>query len=75
MKICKKEYRIVTDKYLGFEVQKRLWYFPFWLQISGLRTDSVNTNRTILIAEELIQIDRQNIRKPVNKVVKNYNCE
>jgi len=26
------EYRIVRDIYLGYEVQRRRWWFPFWIQ-------------------------------------------
>ena len=25
-------YRIVTDRYAGFEVQQRLWWLPWWHQ-------------------------------------------
>ena len=75
MKICKKKYRIVSDNYSGFEVQKKIWWFPFWLQISGSYGANANTSRTILIAEELIQIDREKRRDIVGKVVKTYNCE
>ena len=75
MKICKKKYRIVSDNYSGFEVQKKIWWFPFWFQISGLYRANANTSRTILIAEELIQIDREKRRDIVGKVVKTYNCE
>jgi len=24
--------RIVTDMYVGYEVQVKRWYFPFWIQ-------------------------------------------
>lgn len=73
MKICKRQYRIVTDSFGGFEVQKRLWYYPFWFQIrseSGLR---INTNRTIEEAEELISLDR--VRENGRKAVKKFKCE
>ena len=35
MKIFKRKYRIVTDNFAGFEIQARVWYWPFWYQISG----------------------------------------
>ena len=35
-----KKYRIVTDCYLGYEVQYRLWYFPFWQQCGFTNTHS-----------------------------------
>lgn len=28
----RRQYRIVTDEYLGFEVQCREWWWPFWSQ-------------------------------------------
>lgn len=28
----KAEYRIVQDSYLGYEVQIRRWWWPFWIQ-------------------------------------------
>ena len=74
MRICKIQYRIVTDKFCGFEVQKRLWYYPFWFQIQNEKRDSINTYRTIEEAEKLIEIDKTNIRPPKNKVVKTFNC-
>jgi hypothetical protein len=37
----KTKYRIVTDKYLGYEAQVWRWYWPFWSQMS------VNTHKTI----------------------------
>ena len=32
-----KKYRIVTDRYLGYEVQVKYIFFPFWFQ-SGINT-------------------------------------
>lgn len=31
------EYRIVKDRYYGFEVQIRRWWWPFW-KMAGLNT-------------------------------------
>lgn len=36
----KNEYRIVTDGYLGFEVQIRRWWFPVWLEVGVSNTYS-----------------------------------
>ena len=33
-KVFKNRYRIVTDKYLGYEVQIRKWWWPFWIGLS-----------------------------------------
>ena len=62
MIIFKRQYRIVTDKWLGFEVQKRLWYYPFWFQIKSIRGGIVNTHSTINSAEKLIEMDKKNSR-------------
>lgn len=67
MKICKLQYRIVTDKYTGYECQIRFWYFPFWTQIS------INTNLSIEQAEEFIDSDRTK-RNHKRKIVKTFNC-
>lgn len=34
------EYRIVRDAYLGFEVQVRRWWWPFWSQCNFINTHS-----------------------------------
>tara|TARA_R110000772_G_scaffold86432_1_gene180905 strand:- start:1550 stop:1744 length:195 start_codon:yes stop_codon:yes gene_type:complete len=64
MIIFKTQYRIVTDKFLGFEVQKRPWYSFFWYQLNFS-----NTNDTFERAEKLIDIDRAKKRQ----VIKTYN--
>ena len=69
MKICKRQYRIVTDGYAGFEVQKRLWYYPFWFEIKGQNDCITNTHCSIEEAEELIKIDKNK-----GKVVKTFKC-
>tara|TARA_R110000796_G_scaffold196187_1_gene312691 strand:- start:33 stop:272 length:240 start_codon:yes stop_codon:yes gene_type:complete len=78
MKICKRQYRIVTDSFGGFEVQKRLWYYPFWFQIKNKDGYMINTHHTIEQAENLIEIDKTNSReidnKPKRRVVKTFNC-
>lgn len=77
MKICLRQYRIVTDNFGGFEVQKKVWYFPFWLQIQSENGLPVNTQRTIEKAEQLIEIDKNNLRKKDHKkkVVKVFDCD
>ncbi len=32
MSLWRTEYRIARDAYLGYEVQARRWWLPFWLQ-------------------------------------------
>ena len=36
----KTKWRIVTDKYCGFEVQYKRWWFPLWRQVGGVNTFS-----------------------------------
>lgn len=43
----KRYYRIVRDRWLGYEVQWRYWWMPFWVQASFS-----NTHSTIEKAEE-----------------------
>ena len=50
----KKQYRIVTDKFLGYEVQYSYWWLPFYIQL-GL----TNTHDTISKAKEYIEQDKQ----------------
>jgi hypothetical protein len=42
----KRKFRIVSDRYAGFEVQSWIWYFPFWIEAGG-----VNTFETVEQAE------------------------
>lgn len=44
------KYRIVTDKYAGYEVQIWRWYWPFWVQL-----DIINTHTTIERAKKHIE--------------------
>lgn len=39
--------RIVTDSFLGYEVQVWRWYWPFWVQ-----ADFVNTHSSVDRAEK-----------------------
>ena len=45
----KNEYRIVTDSWLGYEVQIRRWWFPLWLEID------TNTHPSIERAERFAE--------------------
>jgi hypothetical protein len=46
----KTRYRIVTDEYLGYEVQYKKWWWPFWVQV-GYTGGLVNTWSTVESAE------------------------
>ncbi|MDY0251185.1 MAG: hypothetical protein RBR45_14215 [Pseudomonas sp.] len=50
----KRRYRIITDRFLGFEVQYTYWWFPFWIEL-----DWTNTHNTISEAKEYIEQDKQ----------------
>jgi len=48
----KNKYRIVRDRYLGYEAQYQPWWFPFiWIQCD--ENDGVNTSSTIEEAERI----------------------
>ncbi len=49
-----KKYRIVRDRFLGYEVQKRLWFLPIWYQVSH-ELFHINTFKSIEEAEEFIK--------------------
>ena len=57
-------FRIVSDEYLGYEVQKKRWWFPFWIQING-RYPLVNTSSSLEEANKVIK--NHTNRKPGNK--------
>ncbi len=54
MKTFKRRYRIVKDNHLGYEVQSRRWWFPFWIQCKDDRYYCTNTHPTIEKAKEFI---------------------
>ena len=68
MKICKRQFRIVTDNYAGYEVQVRRWYFPFWQQI-----DFTSTHITVSSAEKFIEKTKYDWDFKKCEV-KRYNC-
>ena len=36
----KTKYRIVKDRYLGYEAQRKVWWFPFWVDFGLGNTHS-----------------------------------
>ena len=54
MKSFKRRYRIVKDNYLGYEVQSRMWFLPFWFECNSGR-DIANTHSSIEEAKKFIQ--------------------
>ena len=69
MKVHKRQFRIITDEFAGYEVQIRHWYWPFWTQ-AGL----VNTHRTIEAAIEFIAKERERLNFKIREV-KRFDCE
>jgi hypothetical protein len=53
-KFFKLKYRIVEDLFLGYEVQCRFWFFPFWF------SPCINTHMSIRQAQEFIEILEKN---------------
>ena len=51
----KNKHRVVTDKYAGYEVQIKRWWFPFWIKKGG---DFLGLYTFISIQEAKEFIDR-----------------
>jgi hypothetical protein len=49
-----RQYRVVRDAYLGYEVQCRRWWWPFWVQCDRGKSGA-NTNLTLCDANQFIQ--------------------
>ena len=63
MNFFKTKYRVVTDDFLGYEAQYRLWFFPFWQQLDG-----INTHPTIEEALEMCKAFKR-AKNPAQKIV------
>ncbi len=50
----KKYYRIVEDDWLGYEVQRWRWWFPFWVQCCG-PNGICNTHSSLEEAERFVK--------------------
>lgn len=61
-------YRIVTDAYSGYEVQRKLWWWPFWRQVSHGGGDC-NTWPSVAAAEAFA---RGHMARVVKEVVASY---
>lgn len=55
----KKQYRIVRDKFRGYEVQKRYFLLPIWFQIRDKELRPINTNGSIEEAKKLVEWDKK----------------
>lgn len=58
------EYRVVRDRYAGYEAQVRYWWFPFvWRQIGW-----VNTRATVEASEEVCRSHAQGVVKELGRL-------
>lgn len=51
-----RKYRILRDIYSGFEVQYKVWWWPFWIQCGKNGGSGVNTNSSLEIAEQFAKM-------------------
>ena len=58
----KTKYRIVTDRYAGFECQVWRWWWPFWVQMSGRNGMIANTHGSIDAAKEFIKSRKNRVK-------------
>ena len=56
MSLFKNKYRIVADRYAGYEVQIKRWWLPIWLQVGF-----VNTHITAERAERFAKAHAQGV--------------
>lgn len=61
-----RKYRIVTDKYNGYEVRRKYRFLPIYMQIDKEGNWGVNTHTTVEEAEQFIR----DIKKFESEVVK-----
>jgi hypothetical protein len=63
-----KRYRIVTDKFNGYEVQYKVWWWPWWIQAP--QHGHINTFSELEKAEEWVKHGCPKKKEPVQSVVK-----
>lgn len=68
------KFRIVRDRYLEYEVQKKVWWWPFWWEIDRINHGwGTNTFDSLEKARAFIQL---HIEKPKERgIVEYYNKE
>lgn len=55
----KREYRIVVDGYAGYEVQTRIWWWPFWQMAGGTNTHyTIEQARRYAFGHEAREVER-----------------
>jgi hypothetical protein len=70
MSIFTPTWRIVTDKYCGYEVQVRRWWWPFWIchGFANTHTNIEAAERYALKSAKQHRLHRQNIVKELGKL-------
>lgn len=64
----KTKWRVVSDKYAGYEIQKKVWFWPFWMQTDRYgNAPGVNSFKSL--AEAMDRIEKIKNRKDIGKVV------
>lgn len=63
----KTRFRIITDKYNGYECQMKYWWFPFWIQMDCVNSCISIKEAELYIMNSLIKKERF-IRKVVKEV-------
>lgn len=69
-KFFKTKWRVVTDNYSGYEIQKKFWWLPVWLQANRYGEVGVGTFCTVDEAMRTIAMINEPKFKP--KVVATY---
>lgn len=61
----KNKYRIITDRWLGYEAQVKLWWMPFmWFQLSRYGGLGTNTSPDMERAMICIERHKNKYKKP-----------
>ena len=70
-------YRVVRDKWLGYEAQFKVWWWPFWVQCHRFNGGcGANTNKTLEQAHQLCA-DHHRRRQhptPVGQIVARFSA-
>lgn len=64
----KTKWRVVSDKYAGYEIQKKVWFWPFWMQTDRYG-NAGGVNSFIRLADAMSCIEKIKKRKDIGKVV------
>lgn len=60
------KYRIVTDKYSGYEVQVKVWWFPFYFMVGYNTHSSVENAEAFVIQDRIKRSFKRKVVKYIN---------